>query len=120
FRTVARREGRAINGLSMGGYGGLVLGLRHPELFFSIGSQSGALAFARTFAERLQSGKEAPRPRRAPTATPDPRIGIEGFSSQAERSPKGQLFTTVEECAAHDPFRLVLQVPPDKLPHIIL
>ena len=26
FRTIARREGRAINGLSMGGYGGLTLG----------------------------------------------------------------------------------------------
>ena len=39
YRTVARREGRAINGLSMGGYGGLMLGLRHPDLFCSIGSQ---------------------------------------------------------------------------------
>ena len=26
YRTIARREGRAINGLSMGGYGGLALG----------------------------------------------------------------------------------------------
>ena len=26
FSTIARREGRAINGLSMGGYGGLTLG----------------------------------------------------------------------------------------------
>ena len=48
YRTVARREGRAINGLSMGGYGGLMLGLRHPDLFCSIGSESGALAFARS------------------------------------------------------------------------
>ena len=31
YRTVARREGRAINGLSMGGYGALMLGLRHPR-----------------------------------------------------------------------------------------
>jgi putative tributyrin esterase len=120
FRTIARREGRAINGLSMGGYGGLVLGLRHPELFCSIGSHSGALAYARMYGERLQSGKEVQRPTRTPSATPDPRIGIEGFSSQIERSPKGQIFTTVEECAAHDPFQLILLVPRDKLPHIIL
>ena len=39
YRTIARREGRAINGLSMGGYGGLTVGLRHPDLFCSIGSQ---------------------------------------------------------------------------------
>ena len=35
FRTIARREGRAINGLSMGGYGAIMLGLRHPEMFIS-------------------------------------------------------------------------------------
>ena len=33
FRTIARREGRAITGLSMGGYGALTLGLRNPDLF---------------------------------------------------------------------------------------
>src|SRR5262245_31994670 len=27
YRTIAKREGRAINGLSMGGFGGLTLGL---------------------------------------------------------------------------------------------
>src|SRR6185503_8151662 len=43
FRTVARREGRAICGLSMGGYGAMVLGLRHPELFGAVASESGAL-----------------------------------------------------------------------------
>jgi S-formylglutathione hydrolase FrmB len=43
YRTIARREGRAICGLSMGGYGAMVLGLRHPELFGAIASESGAL-----------------------------------------------------------------------------
>src|SRR5205823_12380609 len=38
YRTIAKREGRAINGLSMGGFGGLMLGLKHPHLFCSIGS----------------------------------------------------------------------------------
>jgi len=36
FRTEARREGRAIAGLSMGGFAALALGLRHPELFVSL------------------------------------------------------------------------------------
>jgi len=43
YRTIAVREARAISGLSMGGYGALVLGLRHPELFASAASHSGAL-----------------------------------------------------------------------------
>ena len=33
YRTVATRQGRAIAGLSMGGYGAMTLGLRHPDLF---------------------------------------------------------------------------------------
>ena len=119
YRTIARREGRAINGLSMGGYGGLTLGLRHAELFCSIGSHSGAVAFARTYGEQLKAGRPQ-RARRPPSTTPDPRIGVEGFSSQAERSPKGKIFTTAEECAAYDPFQLVLQVRREKLPHIYL
>lgn len=44
FRTVASREGRAVAGLSMGGYGSLKFGLKHPELFAFAGSMSGALA----------------------------------------------------------------------------
>ncbi|HMC89118.1 MAG TPA: DUF4965 domain-containing protein, partial [Gemmataceae bacterium] len=119
YRTIARREGRAINGLSMGGYGGLTLGLRHPDLFCSIGSHSGAIAFAKSYAEQIKTGRPQ-RPRRPPSTTPDPRIGVEGFSSQAERSPKGKIFTTAGECAAYDPFQLVLQVPREKLPHIYL
>jgi S-formylglutathione hydrolase FrmB len=120
FRTIAKREGRAINGLSMGGYGGLMLGLKHPDLFCSIGSHSGAIAFAKDYGERLKSGQEPRRPNRPPSPTPDPRIGIEGFSSQVERTPKGKIFATVEQCAAYDPFQLVLQIPREKLPHIYL
>jgi S-formylglutathione hydrolase FrmB len=120
YRTIARREGRAINGLSMGGYGGLMLGLRHPDLFCSIGSESGALAYARSAGERLKNGTEAPRPAREPSKEPNLNIRIEGFSSQAERSPKGKMFETADEAAAYDPFQLVLKVPRDKLPHIYL
>jgi S-formylglutathione hydrolase FrmB len=120
YRTIAKREGRAINGLSMGGYGGLMLGLRHPDLFCSIGSHSGAIAYAKSAGERLKDGQGLRRPAREPSTTPNPLIGIEGFSSQAERSPKGQIFTTPEECAAYDPFQLVLKIPREQLPHIYL
>jgi S-formylglutathione hydrolase FrmB len=46
FRTLPAREGRAVAGLSMGGYGSLKFGLKHPELFAFAGSMSGALAAA--------------------------------------------------------------------------
>jgi len=46
FRTVAAREGRAVAGLSMGGYGSLKFGLKYPELFAFAGSMSGALEAA--------------------------------------------------------------------------
>jgi len=44
FPTMAKREGRAIAGLSMGGHGALSLAARHPELFCSASSMSGILA----------------------------------------------------------------------------
>jgi S-formylglutathione hydrolase FrmB len=120
YRTIAKREGRAINGLSMGGFGGLMLGLKHPDLFCSIGSHSGAIAYAKSAGERIKDGRPAPRPMREPSKEPDPRIGIPGFSSQEERSPKGRLFATAEDCAASDPFQLVLKIPREQLPHIYL
>ena len=45
FPVKAERSGRAIGGLSMGGYGAVKLGLKHPEMFASVNSHSGALGF---------------------------------------------------------------------------
>ena len=45
FRSDARREARAIGGLSMGGYGALKLALQHPDLFGSANGHSGAYGF---------------------------------------------------------------------------
>jgi len=41
YRTVATREGRAIAGLSMGGFGALQLSLRHRDVFAAAASHSG-------------------------------------------------------------------------------
>jgi len=46
YRTIETREGRAIAGLSMGGYGALKFGVKHPESFIFVGSMSGALGAA--------------------------------------------------------------------------
>jgi S-formylglutathione hydrolase FrmB len=43
FRTVAARNGRAIAGLSMGGYGAVRLAQDRPDLFASVASFSGAV-----------------------------------------------------------------------------
>jgi diacylglycerol O-acyltransferase / trehalose O-mycolyltransferase len=43
FRTVASRRGRAIAGLSMGGYGALTYAARHPDVYAAAASFSGAL-----------------------------------------------------------------------------
>jgi putative tributyrin esterase len=127
YRTIARREGRAIAGLSMGGYGALTLGLRHPDLFISIGSTSGALEHGRQAANRLRGSAPPPNPTTSRTAEQEaarrqanPVIGIPGFSSQVERTPLGREFAKAEDADAYDPFKLILQVPHDKLPHIYL
>jgi len=46
FPCMGRRRGRAIAGLSMGGYGAIMLGLRHPDVFCAVSSHSGAPLFA--------------------------------------------------------------------------
>lgn len=130
YRTIAQREGRSIAGLSMGGYGSITLGMRNPELFISIGSTSGALEYSRQIARRIRG--EAP-PSEQRNLTPaelaareerrqrvNPRILIEGFNSQALRTPLGQPFVTAEEADAYDPFKLIDTLPADQLPHIYL
>ncbi|MGB4017696.1 alpha/beta hydrolase [Petrimonas mucosa] len=65
YMTIAKREGRAITGLSMGGHGGLFLGFRHQDIFGVCGSMSGGVDI-RPFpnnwdlAKRLGSQRENP------------------------------------------------------------
>jgi S-formylglutathione hydrolase FrmB len=43
YRVFPGRSNRAIDGVSMGGYGSLHLAFRHPQLFSSVGAHSAAL-----------------------------------------------------------------------------
>ncbi len=43
YRTLAKKESRAISGLSMGGHGAITLSAKHPELFATAGSMSGVM-----------------------------------------------------------------------------
>ena len=129
YRTHSRREGRAIAGLSMGGFGAYSIGLRNSELFVSIGSTSGALGHARTAAAAIRAGIDRSR---RPT---DPQrqarideadafiskiIDIPGFSTQGERTPKGIDFATAEQAEAYDPFTIIYEVPRSQMPHIYM
>ena len=44
YHTLPRRDGRAIAGLSMGGFGAMELAMRHPDEFAAAASHSGAIA----------------------------------------------------------------------------
>lgn len=128
FRTEARREGRAIGGLSMGGYGALMLALRHPDMFVSASSTSGALAHARNRAAAIEAGQPAPRTRSSNESEELARadamiariIDIPGFSTQDERNPAGVDFVSAEQALAHDPFHIIYQTPKSRVPHIYL
>jgi endo-1,4-beta-xylanase len=43
YRTLARREARAVEGYSMGGFGAARLGFKYPEAFGMVGVMAGAL-----------------------------------------------------------------------------
>lgn len=43
YRVRPGRQGRAVSGISMGGYGALRLAFAHPELFSAVSAQSAAL-----------------------------------------------------------------------------
>jgi S-formylglutathione hydrolase FrmB len=58
YRTIETREGRAIAGLSMGGYGALKFGVKYPQQFVFVASMSGALGAATWTADDLK-GLEA-------------------------------------------------------------
>jgi putative tributyrin esterase len=55
FRTRNTRDGRAIAGLSMGGYGALKFGVKYPSMFAFAGSMSGAPDVASWTKEELKS-----------------------------------------------------------------
>jgi len=47
YRTVASREGRAVAGISMGAWGAMLIGLKHPQLFVAIGAFSAPFGISR-------------------------------------------------------------------------
>ena len=55
YRTIQARYGRAVAGLSMGGYGAIKYGLKYPSTFTFAGSVSGAFGVTR-YTEKEMTG----------------------------------------------------------------
>jgi len=61
YRVQRERSGRAITGISMGGYGALRFAFAHPELFSAVSAESAALMTES--AEELNAGLRAGTPK---------------------------------------------------------
>jgi enterochelin esterase family protein len=87
FRTVAARDGRAVGGKSSGGFGALVLAMRHPDLFAAVASHAGDMYF------ELSALPDLP----VAVRTLRRHGGIDGFLRKFESSEKkdGADFTTM-------------------------
>jgi S-formylglutathione hydrolase FrmB len=78
FRTVATRDGRAVGGKSSGGFGALVLAMRHPDLFSAVASHAGDMYFELSAMPDLAVAVRTLRRHR----------GVDGFLRQFEANEK--------------------------------
>ena len=99
FPVKAERSGRAIGGLSMGGYGAVKLGLKHHEMFASVNSHSGALGFLRRDPREGQASS-APSSRGSSATTP--KGGPEDPFAIVERIDHGRIPALRIDCGTDD------------------
>lgn len=98
YRTVASRNGRAIAGLSMGGYGAMLLGLKYHQMFAAVASLSGVLASSQPAFEEV-----------LPAGSPIHKVIAEDFGPLDNPSRR-----------ANDPFLLIREIPVSELPQLYL
>lgn len=55
YRTISERQGRGIEGFSMGGYGSAYLGIKYNDLFSSVSILAGALHTPQTLRDRRRA-----------------------------------------------------------------
>lgn len=98
FRTIPNKTGRAIAGLSMGGYGAMKLALSHPDLYAAAISHSGALTQGRY---ALDPGNEW-NGQWVPWFGRWPKGGGDDLSALAERVPKSKRPKLRIDCGRKD------------------
>ncbi|MBZ5565326.1 MAG: esterase family protein, partial [Acidobacteriia bacterium] len=102
YRTIPLRRARAITGLSMGGYGAMFLGLKHPDLFAAIGAFSGALDVAHNgLPPDTLNATEKERKQKAEITS---HFGPPGSPTAKER----------------DPFEILAKVPREQMPTLYI
>ena len=106
FRTIASRDGRAIAGLSMGGYGALVLAMRHPDLFAAVASHSGVDSLMYVGPHPYVAGKVE--------LVTDPRTVLRG-AGELGAWIRGIFGPDLADWKAHDPSTLVASLSPGQL-----
>lgn len=97
FRTSSEREGRAVAGLSMGGYGAIKFGLKHPNTFALAASLSGAFSAASWTEQEIKE----------PGAVRDSVMQAFGPPNSETR-------------AANDVLKLVREAKPESLPYLYI
>jgi putative tributyrin esterase len=101
FPVRAERAGRAIGGISMGGFGAIKLALKYPDMFASADSQSGVLGFLRAPAESKRLAREFTRIfGESPTDGPE-----DPYRLAAELRPRKRPALRIV-CGREDPFIL--------------
>jgi S-formylglutathione hydrolase FrmB len=101
FPAIRRRDGRAISGLSMGGYGALRIGLGYHDRFCSVHSHSGAVGWGRN--GKIESVEKA--------SAPDPDFAAERL----------RIFGSSPDGTDHDLLALARRAQnTKKLPNILL
>jgi putative tributyrin esterase len=100
FQTIPTRAGRVIGGLSMGGYGALKLALKHPDLFRSAVSHSGAVGFATNAFGRARD--EAWKAEWTAVFGEHPRGGSEDLYAIVERADRATLPALRIDCGVDD------------------
>ena len=117
YRTVATKKGRAIGGLSMGGYGALAVGLKNQGLFGFIFSTAGAINFCKNIKnEMTRDTLDWNSPQL--WSDGDRAIDVKNFSTQKERTPQGLVFKTAADADLYDPYILLAKTESAALPFI--
>jgi S-formylglutathione hydrolase FrmB len=99
FPVRAERAGRAIGGVSMGGFGAVKLGLKYPDMFASVHSHSGVLALLRHPIESKRLSPEFTR-----IFGRSPKDGPEDPYRLAETVDRKRMPAIRIDCGDEDPF----------------
>jgi len=118
FRTHAAKDGRIIGGLSMGGFGAVVLGLKHPDLFGAVFSSAGCLKMGINIKNEIKRDTVDWNSPMLWSKDNERVVDSKNFGTQTERTPKGKIFLTAEQVQPNDPFALAANTDTARVPYL--